>query len=161
MNSRRLLAATLLAATPPTALSLVSSPAAAHNGVIHEAPHGGIIRPVKNADLEIVLAPKGGVRIYLMDTKGRQLPASAASDISVEIDRPGRKTEYVTMKPDATGTLWTGPSEPVTDARSVVRIGTVVGGQSGLIEVPRAQFPVYDEHGEHHAHATGGKGHGH
>lgn len=129
----------------PLALLLVAAPAAAHNGVIHEAPHGGIMRPVKNADLEIVLAPKGGVRVYVMDTKGKQLPASAASDISVEIDQPGRKTEYVAMKPDPTGTLWTGNSAIVTNPKSVIRIGTVVGGQSGLIEVPRAQFPIYEQ----------------
>ena len=113
------------------ALLFASAPAIAHNGVIHEAPHGGIMRPVKNADLEIVLAPKGGVRVYVMDTKGHQLPASAASDVSVEIDRPGAKTEYVTLKPDSTGTLWTGESRPVADPKSIVRIGTVVQGQSG------------------------------
>ena len=144
MNSTRLL---------PLAL-LLAAPAAAHNGVIHEAPHGGIVRPVKNADLEIVLAPKGGVRIYLMDTKGRGLPASAATDISVEIHPPAGRTQYVTMRPDPSGTLWTGASAPVTDPKAVVRIGTVIAGQSGLIEVPRAQFPVYDEHehGPEHGH---------
>lgn len=145
MNSRRSLAS--------LALLLVAAPIAAHNGVIHEAPHGGIMRPIKNADLELVLAPKGGVRIYVMDTKGRQLPASAATDMSVEIDRPGAKTEYVTMKPDPTGTLWTGPSRPVTDPKSIVRVGTLVDGQSGLIEVPRKQFPIYED--EHHHHDDG------
>lgn len=133
-------AAALALAAVPVALS-------AHNGVIHEAPHGGIIRPVKNADLEIVLAPKGGVRIYVMDAKGKSLPASAVSDLSVEIARPRAKTEYLTMKPDPTGTLWMGASKPVTDPKSIIRVGTVVGGQSGLIEVPRAQFPVYKQAG--------------
>lgn len=145
MNKRRLLP-----------FLLVATPAAAHNGVIHEAPHGGIIRPVRNADLEIVLAPKGGVRVYVMTTKGRQLPASAASDISVEIHPPAGRTQYVTMRPDPSGTLWTGPSAPVTDPKAVIRIGTVIAGQSGLIQVPRSQFPIYDEHDEGHGH-----GHGH
>lgn len=122
---------------------MLSAPLLAHNGVIHEAPHGGIMKAVKNADIEIVLAPAGGVRIYLVDTAGRALPASAATDLSVEIDRPGKKTEYVTMRPDATGTLWTGSSQPVSDPKSIVRVGTVVKGISGLIEVPRSQFPVY------------------
>lgn len=121
----------------------LAGPALAHNGVIHEAPHGGIMKAVKNADIEIVLAPAGGVRIYIVDTAGRPLPASAASDISVEIDRPGKKTEYVTMRPESTGTLWMGNSQPVTDPKSIIRIGTVVKGVSGLIEVPRSQFPVY------------------
>jgi hypothetical protein len=142
MNKRHLL----------LAAALLAAPALAHNGVIHEAPHGGIMQPVKNADLEIVLAPKGGVRIYLNDAKGRPLPASAASELSVEIDRPGAKTEYVTMTRDPSGTLWTGNSKPVTDPKSIVRIGTVVQGASGLIEVPRAKFPVYET-----AAAKGGK----
>ena len=154
--------------SPAFALLLLSASVAAHNGVIHEAPHGGIIRPVKNADLEIVLAPKGGVRIYLMDPKGRSLPASAASDISVEIHPPAGRTEYVTMRPDPSGTLWTGSSAPVTDPTAVIRIGTAIAGQSGLIEVPRAQFPVYGEHGHGHGydhdhaheHHAAGAGHG-
>ena len=120
-----------------------AAPAFAHNGVIHEAPHGGILKPVKNAHFEIVLAPAGGVRIYVTDPSGRALPASAASEISVEIDRPGSKTEYVTMRPDGTGTLWTGASRPVPDPKSIIRVGSVVRGDAALIEMPRSQFPVY------------------
>ncbi|PZU07458.1 hypothetical protein [Sphingomonas sp.] len=137
------------------ALLLGAAPALAHNGVIHEAPHGGILKATKTAHFEILLAPKGGVRIYFMDASGRALPATAASELSVEIDRPGQKTEYVTMKPDTTSTLWTGPSKPVTDPKSVVRVGTVVRGESELIEIPRSQFPVYDKpaaKGKTHAH---------
>ena len=126
-----------------TAALALAGPANAHNGVIHEAPHGGIMKPINNAHIEIVLAPAGGVRIYLYDLKSGALPASAASEMSVEIDRPGMKTEYVTMRPDPTGTLWTGNSKPVTNPASVVRVGSVVGGASGLVEVPRSKFPVY------------------
>ena len=122
---------------------VLAGPVFAHNGVIHEAPHGGIMKAVKNADIEIVLVPAGGVRIYLVDPAGRPLPASAASELSVEIDRPGKKTEYVTMRPDPTGTLWAGTSQPVSDPKSVIRVGTVVRGVSALIEVPRSQFPKY------------------
>jgi len=128
--------------------------------VIHEAPHGGILKPVSNAHFEIVLAPAGGVRIYVTDPAGRALPASAASEISVEIDRAGQKTEYVTMRPDPTGTLWTGASKPVTDPKSVVRVGSVVRGTSALIEVPRAQFPVYGKAAVKSAAKAGAK-HGH
>lgn len=134
---------------------LAAAPALAHNGVIHEAPHGGILKATKAAHYELVLAPKGGVRIYIMDKDGRGLPASAASDLSVEIDRPGQKTEYVKMMPDKSGTLWTGDSKPVTDPKSVVRVGSVIKGESSLIEVPRSQFPTYEAPGKakgHHAH---------
>ncbi|GGD65595.1 hypothetical protein [Croceicoccus mobilis] len=122
---------------------VICSPAIAHNGEIHEAPHGGIMAPTKNAHLEIVLAPKGGVRIYVYDLKNVPLPASAASVLSVEIERAGQKTEYVTLRPDPTGTLWMGPSKPVPNPASVIRIGSVVRGVSGLIEIPRSKFPVY------------------
>lgn len=133
----------------------LASPATAHNGVIHEAPHGGIMRAISNADIEIVLAPKGGVRVYLNAPKGGPLPASAASEVSAEIDRKDQKTEYVTMAPDKTGTLWTGNSKPVSDPANVIRIGVVVQGVSGLIEVPRSKFPVYGKEsgaGGGHAH---------
>lgn len=135
---------------------LAAAPAAAHNGVIHEAPHGGIMKAAKSSHYEIVLAPAGGVRVYFTDPAGKALPASAASDLSVEIDRPGQKTEYVTMKPDPSNTLWTGTSKPVTDPKSVIRIGSVVRGESALVEVPRSQFPVYGKpavaKGKSHAH---------
>lgn len=121
----------------------LATSALAHNGVIHEAPHGGIMKATKTAHFEIVLAPQGGARLYLTDAAGRPLPASAASEVSVEIDRPGQKTEYVTMRPDPTGTLWTGNGKPVTDPKSIIRIGSVVRGEADLIEVPRSQFPVY------------------
>jgi hypothetical protein len=134
-----------------TALAL-GGPALAHNGVIHEAPHGGIMKPVNNAHIEIVLAPAGGVRIYLYNLKSAPLPASAASVLSVEIDRPKAKTEYVTMRPDPSGTLWTGQSKPVKDPASVVRVGSVIAGASGLIEVPRAKFPNYGKPKAGHAH---------
>ena len=143
----------------PAALLALAAPAAAHNGVIHEAPHGGIMKATKNAHFEILLAPKGGVRIYLMDAKGAPLPASAASELSVEVDRPGSKTEYVTMAPDPTNTLWTGPGQPVTDPKSIVRVGVVVQGSSALVEIPRAQFPVYGA--EAKGHAAGAKPHAH
>lgn len=135
-----------------TALAL-AAPACAHNGVIHEAPHGGIMRPANNAHLEIVLAPAGGIRIYIYDLKNSPLPASAASDVSVEIDRPGVKTEYVTLRRDPTGTLWTGDSKPVADPASVVRVGSVIGGASALVEVPRAKFPVYGKPAAEAGHA--------
>ncbi|CAN5235771.1 hypothetical protein BH10PSE13_BH10PSE13_01500 [soil metagenome] len=145
MNNYRLILAL-------TALAF-AGPVAAHNGVIHEAPHGGIMKPLASAHVEIVLAPKGGVRIYVYDTKSAALPASAASDMSVEIDRPGQKTEYVKMHPDPTGTLWTGDSKPVTDPASIVRIGTVISGASGLVEVPRSKFPIYGKASPKEAHA--------
>jgi hypothetical protein len=131
----------------------LAAPVAAHNGVIHEAPHGGIMSPIKNAHIEIVLAPAGGVRIYIYDLNSVQLPASAASVLSVEIARPGAKTEYVTMAPDKTGTLWTGASKPVTDPKSIIRVGSVVQGQSGLIELTRSKFPVYAKPAAKPAHA--------
>jgi hypothetical protein len=142
--------ATLVIAAAAFALAI---PAAAHNGVIHEAPHGGIMSPIKNAHIEIVLAPAGGVRIYIYDMTTTQLPASAASAFSVEIVRPGAKTEYVTMKPDSTGTLWTGASKPVTNPASIIRIGSVVRGQSGLVELPRSKFPVYGKPAAQQSHA--------
>lgn len=135
MNRLRLILAATALALPGTLH--------AHNGVIHEAPHGGIMKSINNAHIEIVLAPAGGVRIYLYNLKSVPLPASAASVLSVEIDHPKAKTEFVTMRSDPSGTLWTGASKPVTDPASVIRVGSVIAGASGLIEVPRAKFPNY------------------
>lgn len=111
-------------------------PAYAHNGVDDEPHHGGVVRPHKDLHLETAVLPVGGVQIYFSDAMGEPLPASAVSQVVVEIDHPGAKTDAVDLSIDPTGVFWMGKSAPLTDAKSTVRVGFSFNGAAGLVELP-------------------------
>jgi hypothetical protein len=119
----------------PLAL-LLASPVSAHNGVDDEPHHGGVVRPHKDLHLETAVLPAGGLQIYFSDAMGEPLPASAVSQVAVEIDHPGARTDAIDMAIDPTGVFWTGKSLPLTDAKSVVRVGFSFNGAQGLVEMP-------------------------
>jgi hypothetical protein len=120
------------------AAMLMAAPALAHNGVDHSAHHGGIVRPWKELHYETVALPAGGVQIYFADAAGEPLPASAVSQVAVEIAHPAAKTEYVDMAIDPTGVFWTGKSLPLSDTGSTLRIGFAFHGAAASVEVPGA-----------------------
>ncbi len=96
----------------PLAL-LAALPAMAHNGVDDEPHHGGVVRPHKDLHLETAVMPMGGVQIYFSDAMGEPLPASAVSDVAVEVDHPGAKTDAIDMNIDPTGVFWTRNSPTI------------------------------------------------
>ena len=128
MNRRTLLAA--IAALLPLAAS-------AHNGVDHAAHHGGILRTYKDMHYETALTG-GMLQVYFSEASGEQLPASAASQMAVEIERPGARTEYADMAIDPTGVFWTAKIQPLTDPASVLHIGFMLRGASVSVDVPGA-----------------------
>jgi hypothetical protein len=117
---------------------VIALPAYAHNGVDDEPHHGGVVRPHKDLHLETAVLPAGGMQIYFSDAMGEPLPASAVSQVVVEIDHPGAKTDAVDMDIDPTGVFWMGKSGPLTDAKSIVRVGFTFHGAQGLVELPGA-----------------------
>jgi len=143
----------------PTMLSLLTmlafaAPAFAHNGVDDEPHHGGVVKPYKDLHYEAAVLPAGGVQIYFSDATGEPLPASAVSQVAVEIAHPGAKTDYVEMAIDPTGVFWTGKSQPLTDAKSVVRIGFTFHGSSANVELASAPLIAAAKKGppKHHEH---------
>jgi hypothetical protein len=107
--------------------------AAAHNGVDHNPHHGGVLKTYGNNHFEAVLVP-GGLQVFFSEASGASLPASAVSQMEIEIERPGAKTEYVAMTIDPTGVFWFGKCQPITDPKSVARIGFVLRGKPGMVE---------------------------
>src|ERR1700710_559278 len=116
----------------------IALPVYAHNGVDDEAHHGGVVRPHKDLHLETAVLPAGGMQIYFSDAMGEPLPASAVSQVVVEVDHPGTKTDAVDMSIDPTGVFWMGKSAPLNDAKSIVRVGFSFNGVQGLVELPGA-----------------------
>jgi len=137
-------AAALLFAAAPAAL--------AHGGEHDEASHGGVMVPHGAMHFEVVAKPKGGVDVYFSDEHGNPLPASAASQLAVEIEHPKSETEYLAMAIDRTGGFWTGSSKPLTDGGSVLHIGFVMQGKPALVDVPGASLIAAAKNAGHHGH---------
>lgn len=141
-------------------IALTLSPAAnAHNGVDDEPHHGGVVKAYQDMHYEAVLVPGGGVQVYFSDAMGEPLPASAVSQMAVEIERPGQKTEYIDMAIDPTGVFWTGKSGAVVDPKGVVRIGFMMRGRSALVEVPVAPLLTAQKRAGQKAAGAGHHGH--
>ncbi len=117
-------------------LTLMAFPVAAHNGVDDEPHHGGVVKPYKDMHFEAALVPTGEVQIYFSDATGEPLPATAVSQVAVEIETPGQKTDYVDMAIDPTGVFWVGRNKPVTDPKSMMHVGFLAHGKSALVDVP-------------------------
>lgn len=137
---------------------LLALPAAAHNGVDDEPHHGGVVRPHKELHLETAVLPLGGVQVYFSDAMGEPLPASAVTDVVVEVAHPG-KTEAVDMAIDPTGVFWQGKAPPLTDAKAVLRVGFVYRDTPGLVEVPGDKLIAAAKKGP--PKKSTGKAHGH
>ena len=137
------------------ALIVVALPlsAGAHNGVDHEPHHGGTLKTYQSMHYEVVPV-SDGLQVYFSEASGEQLPASAVSQMAIEIERPGLKTEYVDMAIDPTGVFWEGKCQPVTDPKSVLRVGFMLRGKSALTEVSGESLLAAGKKGV-------GKSHGH
>jgi hypothetical protein len=130
MNNRRRL--TILGCIAWFGSAGMPLPSAAHEGPAHgnhDPHHGGVVL-MYGMDLhfEIVLLPAGDIRIYFSDGQRVELPASAASDVAIEIERTGGKTETVTMAIGATGECWEGKSAPIKDVDATLHLAFVFQG---------------------------------
>lgn len=107
----------------------------------HNPHHGGAVNMWDMVHYEVVLLPSGGLRVYFTDEMRRDLPATAVSNVRVEIARPKAAIEPVAMQVNATGEFWQGRSKPVSDVKSVVRLGFVFRGEAALVEIDGDAWP--------------------
>ncbi|AKH42616.1 hypothetical protein FHS61_000386 [Altererythrobacter atlanticus] len=142
----------LLRALGVVCLFASAPPALAHGDEVHTAPHGGVMVTDGAMHFELVADPKGGLKIYFSSADGNPLPASAASEVAVEIEHPKARTEYVAMSIDRTGGFWRGNSQPLTDKGAVLHIGVVSQGRGALKDVPASQVIAAMNNAGHHGH---------
>ena len=140
MNDRLRLMVAGCAAWFAIAGALIPSAAHADGGLPHgnhDPHHGGVVM-MYGMDLhfEIVLLPSGDIRIYFSDGQRTDLPASVASDTSVEIERPGAKPETVMMAIGATGECWAGKSAPIKGGDATLHLAFVLQGNPLVFSFP-------------------------
>jgi hypothetical protein len=86
---------------------------------------------------EVVLDPAGRHRIYLTDAIRTELPASAASDVSITIVRPGGKPpEELRPAIDEFGESWVAEGAPVEEVESRAVVALRYEGAPYSIEIP-------------------------
>ncbi|MGA0805546.1 MAG: hypothetical protein ACO3PV_03385 [Pseudohongiellaceae bacterium] len=123
-----------------TAILVVASPALFAHGDEphgnHDAHHGGFVMMYEDIHFEVAAAPAGGIQVYYTNAARVELPAATASDVVVEIIRPGKATEYVTMAISDSGDFWEGSSTPVSEADAIVRVGFIYENSPLMLDVP-------------------------
>ena len=113
----------------------------------HVPDHNGLVLMHSNEEMhfEVVVIEQGGIEFYLSDAIRMNLPAVTVSDVVVEIERTDGSVEFVNMAMSASGDAWSGPSKPVTDKDSIVRIGFLFNGEPFFVDIPAMAFPPLRE----------------
>lgn len=107
----------------------------------HNPDHNGFVMMHSILHFEVVAKEEGGIDIYFSSESRAQLPAATVSDVVIEIERPDSTLEFVPMQIGASGDFWTGPSKPVTNHESIVRVGFVFQGEPFFVDIPAGAFP--------------------
>ena len=92
---------------------------------------------------EVLLDPEGGHRVYLTDAFRNELPASAASEVTVTVLRPGDEApETLGLEIDEFGESWIARGQPVPEEDSRAVVALVHEGERYEIELPFLAEPV-------------------
>jgi hypothetical protein len=103
---------------------------------------------------EVLLDPAGRHRVYLTDSVRNELPASAASEVTVTVLRPGEhEPETMALEIDEFGESWVAGGKPVDEEESRAVVALVHEGARYEIELPFLPQPVDPEAPDpHQAH---------
>ena len=92
---------------------------------------------------EVLLDREGRHRVYLTDAVRNELPASAASEVTVTVLRPGdEEPEVLTLEVDEFGESWIASGRPVVEEDSRALVGLVHESERYEIELPFLPEPV-------------------
>ncbi len=80
----------------------------------HQPRHGGVVTMSGDLHVELVVAPSGGVFVYLSDAVRTPIAPAEASG-SIEIERPGEKTT-LPLRPEPSGSLAVAGPPPTKPA---------------------------------------------
>jgi hypothetical protein len=91
---------------------------------------------------EVVFDPGGRHRIYLTDAVRSELPASAATQVSITVLRPGSAPpEPLTLHVDEYGESWVAEGTPVEEENTRAIVSLTYQGAPYEIELPFASEP--------------------
>jgi hypothetical protein len=103
----------------------------------HNPHHGGVVLMHGDLHFEVILDFEGRHRVYLSDAVRTELPASAASRVSVTVLRPsGEAPEPLELEIDEFGESWIASGRPVGDPVTRALVALTYEGEPYEIELP-------------------------
>lgn len=126
----------------PDAASKPAAPAdAQHQNVTgphgdHSPHHGGMVLMNGDVHYEVVLGKDGKHQIWFSDAVRNDLPASIASNVTMEIARPSEPVETVKLTIDDAGESWVAMSKPIDRDGVMVKVRYALQGEPHEVEVP-------------------------
>jgi hypothetical protein len=123
------------ALNPQPAIAAPAGGAAVPHGD-HNPHFGGIVLMNGDQHFEVVLGRDGNVRVYFSDAMRNELPAAAASDVTIAITQRAQPPEVVALHIDDSGESWIGRGRPVDDPAATARITYTSRGAPYFIDVP-------------------------
>jgi hypothetical protein len=102
----------------------------------HAPHHGGLVLMHGDLHFEVLLDPEGRHRVYLTDAVRAELPASAASEVTITVLRPGEEQETLALQIDEFGESWVAEGKPVPAKESRAVVALVHEGERYEIELP-------------------------
>ena len=118
----------------------------------HSPHHGGVVLMHGDLHFEVLLDPEGRHRVYLTDAVRTELPASAASEVTVTVLRPGdAPPEPLVLEIDEFGESWVARGEPVREEESRALVALVHQGERYEIELPFLPEPLDPQAPDPHA----------
>jgi hypothetical protein len=92
---------------------------------------------------EVILDPGGHHRISLTDAVRNELPATAASEVTLTVIRPGgAPEERLALEVDEFGESWVASGRPVAEKDSRALVSLVHEGERYEIELPFLPQPL-------------------
>jgi hypothetical protein len=117
---------------------------AQHKGITephgdHTPHHGGLVLMNGDIHYEVVLASDGRHQVWFSDALRNELPASIASAVTMEVMRPGRAVETITLAIDDAGEAWIARAQPMAGDGIMVKLRYRLQGEPYEIELPFVQ----------------------
>jgi hypothetical protein len=114
---------------------------AAHQNVTgphgdHTPHHGGLVLMNGDVHYEVVFDPNGRHEVWFTDAVRRELPASVASGVTMEVARPGAAVETLALAIDDAGEAWVANGRPLAGEGVMVKVRYALQGEPYEIEVP-------------------------
>lgn len=102
----------------------------------HSPHHGGMVLMNGDVHYEVVLGKDGKHQIWFSDAVRNDLPASIASNVTMEIARPSEPVEAVKLTIDDAGESWIATSKPIEGDGVMVKVRYALQGEPHEVEVP-------------------------
>jgi hypothetical protein len=102
----------------------------------HTPRHGGLVLMQGDVHYEVVLAPDGRHQVWFSDALRNELPASVASRVTMEVNRPGTAPEQIALTIDDTGEAWIASGQRLGGEGIIVTLRYAMQGEPHQIEVP-------------------------